>query len=133
MIVCAINVYHHLSGEFKSRTLRGVFDTTLCDKDCQLLAIGRWFSPGTSVSSINTTDSRNMTKILLKVGFNTINLTLATLEPDCLQYTGYRSRFSEGWCVQYTGYRSRFSEGWGILWIGSSVYSAQSLSIDPNG
>ena len=32
---------------------RGVFDTTLCDKVCQWLAAGRWFSLGTPVSSIN--------------------------------------------------------------------------------
>jgi hypothetical protein len=30
---------------------RGVLDTTLSDKDCQELATGRWFSPGTPVSS----------------------------------------------------------------------------------
>jgi hypothetical protein len=27
------------------------YDTTLCDKVCQLLATGWWFSPGTLVSS----------------------------------------------------------------------------------
>jgi hypothetical protein len=31
----------------------GVLDTTLCGKVCQWLAAGRWFSPGTSVSSTN--------------------------------------------------------------------------------
>jgi hypothetical protein len=30
---------------------RGVLDTTLCDKDCQCLATGWWFSQGTPVSS----------------------------------------------------------------------------------
>jgi hypothetical protein len=30
--------------------------TTLCDKVCQWLAAGRWFSPGPLVSSTNTTD-----------------------------------------------------------------------------
>jgi len=30
--------------------------TTLCDKVCQWLATGRWFSPGTPVSSTNETD-----------------------------------------------------------------------------
>jgi len=28
-----------------------VLDTTLCDSVCQWLAAGRWFSPGTPVSS----------------------------------------------------------------------------------
>jgi hypothetical protein len=30
-------------------------DTTLCDKVCQWLATGQWFSPGTRVSSTNKT------------------------------------------------------------------------------
>jgi hypothetical protein len=34
---------------------RRVLDTTLCDKVCQSLAAGRWFSPGTPVTSINKT------------------------------------------------------------------------------
>ena len=33
-----------------------VLDTTLCDTVCQLLAAGRWFFPGTVVSSTNKTD-----------------------------------------------------------------------------
>ena len=43
-ITCAIIVYHHWSCEFKPRSWRGVLDTTLCDKVCQWLATGRWFS-----------------------------------------------------------------------------------------
>jgi hypothetical protein len=34
---------------------RGVLDTILCDKVCQWLATGRWFSPSTPVSSTNKT------------------------------------------------------------------------------
>jgi hypothetical protein len=51
---------------------RGVLDTTLCDKVCQRLAAGQWFSPGTPVSSINKTDSHDITEILLKVALNSI-------------------------------------------------------------
>ena len=47
---------------------------TLCDKACQWLAAGLWFSPGTLVSSINKTDNHDITEILLKVALNTINL-----------------------------------------------------------
>jgi len=47
--------------------------TTLCDKVCQWLATGQWFSPGISVSSTNKTDSHDITEILLKVALNTIN------------------------------------------------------------
>ena len=46
--------------------------TTLCDKVCQWLATGRWFSPGPSVSSTNKTDCHDITEILLKVALNTI-------------------------------------------------------------
>ena len=55
---------------------RGVLDTTLCDKVCQLLATGRWFSLVTPVSSINKTDRHNIAEILLKVALNTINQTI---------------------------------------------------------
>jgi hypothetical protein len=50
--------------------MRGVLDTTLLDKVCQLLATGQWFSPGTPVSSTNKTDRHDMTEILLKVPVN---------------------------------------------------------------
>jgi hypothetical protein len=46
--------------------------TTLCDKVCQLLASGRWFSLGTPVSSTNNTNHHDITEILLKVALNTI-------------------------------------------------------------
>jgi hypothetical protein len=49
--------------------------TTLCNKVCQLLATGRWFSPGPPVSSTNKTDRHDITKILLKVVLNTIKQT----------------------------------------------------------
>jgi len=35
------------SCEFEPRSWRGVLDTTLCDKVCQWLVTGRWFSRGT--------------------------------------------------------------------------------------
>jgi len=54
----------------------GVLDTTLCDKVCQWLSAGLWFSPGTPVSSTNKTDCHDITEILLKVALNTTNLTL---------------------------------------------------------
>jgi hypothetical protein len=49
---CVIRAYHLKFCEFESCSLRGVLDTTLCDKVC------RWFSPGTC---------HNITEILLKV------------------------------------------------------------------
>jgi hypothetical protein len=41
--------------------MRGVLDTTLCEKVCQSLAAGRWISP---VSTTNKTDRHDMTEIL---------------------------------------------------------------------
>jgi hypothetical protein len=45
--------------------------TTLCDKVCQWLATGRWFSPGIPVSSTNKTDHHDITEISLKVALST--------------------------------------------------------------
>jgi hypothetical protein len=45
-------------------------------KVCQWLVTGRWFSPGTPVSSTNKTDHHDITEKLLKVALNTIILTL---------------------------------------------------------
>jgi hypothetical protein len=61
---CAISAYHHWSCELEPRTWRGVLDTTLCDKVCQWLEGGLWFSPGTPVSFTNKTDCHNIAEIL---------------------------------------------------------------------
>jgi hypothetical protein len=49
----------------------GVLDTTLCDRVCQWLATGQWFSPGTPVFSTNKFDHHDITEILMKVALNT--------------------------------------------------------------
>ena len=49
--------------------------TTLCDKVCQWLVTGRWFSPGPPISSTNNIDHHDITEILLKVALNTIKQT----------------------------------------------------------
>jgi hypothetical protein len=43
------------------------------DKIYQLLAQGRWFSPGTPVSSTTKTGRHDIAEILLKVALNTKN------------------------------------------------------------
>jgi hypothetical protein len=73
---CPISAYHHKRCEFKPRSWRGALDTTLCDKVCQWLATGRWFSSSTPVSPTNETCRRDITEILLKVALNTITLNL---------------------------------------------------------
>jgi hypothetical protein len=45
------------------------------DKVYQLLAHGRWFSPGTPASSSTKTGRHDMIEILLKVALNTIKQT----------------------------------------------------------
>jgi hypothetical protein len=40
------------------------------------IATGRWFSPGTPVSSTNNTDPRDIAEILSKEALNTINLDI---------------------------------------------------------
>jgi hypothetical protein len=69
---CAISVYHHYSCEFEPHSWRGVLDTTLCDKVCDLQQVRR-FSPGTPASATNKTYHHDITEILLKVALNTIN------------------------------------------------------------
>jgi hypothetical protein len=54
------------------RSMWGVLDTTLCDKVCQWLATGRWFSPGTPVSSTNKIDLHDIAEMLLKAELNII-------------------------------------------------------------
>jgi hypothetical protein len=49
--------------------------TALCDKVCQWLVTGRWFSPGTPISSTNRIDRHDIAEILLKVALNTIKQT----------------------------------------------------------
>ena len=60
-----ISAYNHWY-EFEPLSWRGVLDTTLRDKVCQWLTTGRWFSPGTSVSSTNKNDRHDISEILLK-------------------------------------------------------------------
>jgi hypothetical protein len=52
----------------------------ICDIVCQWPATGRWFFPGTPVSSTNKTDHHDITKILLKVALNTIKPTNKQLD-----------------------------------------------------
>ena len=47
--------------------------TAAGDKVYQLLAHGRWFSPGTPASSTTTTGRHDIAEILLKVALNLIN------------------------------------------------------------
>ena len=74
--LCPEMFYHgHLHSLWVRIPIRQcVLDTTLCDKACQWLAVGRWFSPGIPISSTNKTDRHDITEILLTVALNTITL-----------------------------------------------------------
>ena len=48
--VFVISAYQHYSCEFKLRSWKSVLDTTLCDKVCQWLVTGLWFSPASSTN-----------------------------------------------------------------------------------
>jgi hypothetical protein len=59
------------------------FDTENSDKIYQLLAHGRWFSPGTPASSTTNTGRHDIAEILLKVALSTkIN------QPNSLSHPG---------------------------------------------
>jgi hypothetical protein len=59
---------------------RDVLGTTLCDKVCQWLSTGRWFSRGPPVSSTNTTLLHDTTEMLLTVALNIRTLTLFIID-----------------------------------------------------
>ena len=67
----AISAYHHLCCELESHSLRGVLYITLCDKVCQPLAVGQYFSPGTPVSSPIKTDRHDISEILINGALDT--------------------------------------------------------------
>ena len=60
-----ISTYHNYSCEFEFHSYRGLFDATL--SVFQWLAVGRWFSPG---SSPNRNDHHDITELLLQVAIN---------------------------------------------------------------
>jgi len=58
---------------------KGAFDAQQqVDKIYQLLAHGRWFSPGTPACSNTKTGRHELAEILLKVALNTKNLPKST-------------------------------------------------------
>jgi hypothetical protein len=66
--------------------------TTLCDKCCQWLVAGWWFSLGTPVSSTYKTDHHDISEILLKVVLNTINQTKPPKSEKLLTKWGFAHR-----------------------------------------
>ena len=65
----------HERCELEYHSWQSVFDTTPCDKVCQWLPAGRWFSPDTRVSFTNEIGHHGIAEILLKMALNTMTLT----------------------------------------------------------
>ena len=65
-------IWHGLVPRFVKYKKGGTRLTAASDKVYQLLAHGRWFSPGTPVSSTTKTGRHDIAEILLKVALNTI-------------------------------------------------------------
>ena len=85
----------------------------ICDKVCQWLATGQWFSPGIAVSSTNRTDHHDIAKILLKVASpntkhqrNMTKLIFKTLVEDVfskvLSRLFYHSRYIKFYNVSWS-------------------------------
>jgi hypothetical protein len=60
--------------------------TVPSDKVYQLLAHGRWFSPGTPASSTTKTGRHDIAEILLKVALNTKNKSINQIFLHCMSY-----------------------------------------------
>ena len=63
----------HIQGGGRRRACDGmvVGSTTICDKACQLLATGRWFSPDLLASPTNRAGRHDIANILLNI-FNEV-------------------------------------------------------------
>ena len=59
---------------------------TAIDKAYQLVAHGRWFSPGTPASSASKTGRHDITEILLKVALNTNKSINQSIEEGCVSH-----------------------------------------------
>ena len=82
---------------------RGVLDTTLCDKVCQWLATGQWFSLGAPVSSTKKTDCHDIAEILLKVVLkhHNPNWIMSCHYVDFIKIVFWHSRWKIHWHIDY--------------------------------
>ena len=66
-------------------------------KVCQWLAAGRWFSPGTPVTSTNKTDRHDITEILLKMACNTIKSIQTKRSLERIMYHSHNLKTQQLW------------------------------------
>jgi len=74
--------------------------TTLCDKFCQWLATGRWFSPGPPVFSTNKTECHDIIEILLKMALNPIKQAASCIAN--IKYIKNKDQECMWWCAFIT-------------------------------
>jgi hypothetical protein len=85
--------------------------TTLCDKVCQWLPTGRWFSPSPPVSSTNKTNRHDITEILFKVELNTIKQTNKQTNNNPNRLEALRSLESLTWLTWKLRFTHKFGSG----------------------
>jgi hypothetical protein len=71
------------------------------DKVYQLLAHGRWFSPGTPASSTTKTGRHDIAVILLKVGLNTKNQIKKSNPMSINLFTCFHAGFENFMMISY--------------------------------
>jgi hypothetical protein len=95
---------------------RGVLDTALCNKVCQWLATGRWFSP---------LDRHDITEILLKVALNTINQTktiiIAVTQQSWMAHVSMLcNKYSKVW---YCNHKISFCQCWVRVMVFNATFN----------
>jgi hypothetical protein len=88
LLTCRQNNNQHFVA--KSHWWRGVLDTTLCDKVCQWLMAGLWFSPGSPVSSTNKTDSHDIQLTLIVLNSVDSNFRLSRIFIEVPNFVVYK-------------------------------------------
>jgi hypothetical protein len=78
---------------------RSVLNTTLCDKDCQWLAAGRWAFPGIPVSFTDKIDRHDITEILLKVAL--ISIILIAPNQNIIANTAFPHQYASTEVTEY--------------------------------
>jgi hypothetical protein len=101
-------------------------------KVCQWLATGRWFSPGTPVSSTKRTDRHDITEILLKVALNTITNKLCndmSARLECGRFecrSGHTKEYGIGiYCLMELVFIASWN--WYLLLHGIGIYCFMEL------
>ena len=99
--------------------MRGVLDTTLCDKVCQWLLAGQWFLPGIPVCSANKTDLHDITEILLK---GTLSIIISNSGSFFLFCVPARTYIERPWFLVVYLYTVRLPTGYNLCHSKNASY-----------